>query len=258
MALYIGIREDEAIKKFQNPKTSIKDKNKIYDEIIYPAFKKLSDNLMYKLNQKLGDPYNDVRNECISHLTQVIPKCDFKILKKKGTTCFPWFNRVAMSFILQECVVKRKKFVPIVQVYRKDINENSMGADENLLGMESITIDNQFIDDSYKNICEDPVNDYFTYLKKELARIIVYNKDKKEVEFLQHIISILENKDSINEIMNKKELYIILRNLTKFNTREITKFVSKLKVYYEEIHNNFYNPKTIEDENDVDNISIFS
>ncbi|MEO6305151.1 MAG: hypothetical protein ABIP51_18475 [Bacteroidia bacterium] len=227
MANYVGKREQDAIIKYNNKRTKPALREQLYKDIIYPAFKKLAEKVIYNRNQKLNDPYNDYMDDCISHLNDIMPKFD----PTRGNA-FNFFNYATNTWVLQEFVVKKKKFVPIVQVFRKDTNDNAMGADENTLGRQaSGALDKRFCDTSYEDIMEDP-DDFFVFIQKKLAKMIVNTEDRKEQTFLRHMIMILENKNNIDEISNKKELYIILRTLTDFKAREITKFISKLKVLY--------------------------
>jgi hypothetical protein len=235
MALYVGKREQDAIVKYNNKKTKKPEKEKLYKDIIYPAFRKLIEKVIYNRNQKLNDPFNDYLADGISHLNDIMPKFD----STRGSA-FNFFNYAANTWVLQEFVVKKRKFVPIKQIFRKDINENAMGTDENTLGSEeSGTIDSKFIDSTYQTILEDP-DDFFIYLQKKFAKMIIDTTDKKEQQFLKHMITILENKNNMDEISNKKELYIILRTLTNFKAREITKFISKLKTIYVDVKKEYY------------------
>lgn len=232
MPLYIAERERLAIKKYKSKNTPTEKKDQLYKEIIYPAFKKLVDFLMMKHNQKINDPYSDVRNDCISHLTDIIEKYDPK------KPAFNFFNLCARNYILQECVVKKNKKVSIVQAYRKDTNEALLGTDENLLGKKSV-VDERFIDNSYKDIFDDNVSDFYIHLKKQLKKIMMSTEGQNERLFLDNILMILESKDHI-DINNKKELYIILRTVTNFKSREITKYTTKLKQYYKEIAESYF------------------
>ncbi len=201
-------------------------RNSVYRDIIYPSFKKLAESLIFKYGQKQNDHDNYMRDCCIAHLTDKIDKYD------ENRKAFQFFNMVAKHYIIQECILKPKRNVPIVSAYAKR-SANGSEPDENAIGFGTVVVDDRFVDDSYKTVGEDPVEDFFKYIIRRLAKLIVKTEDKHEKIFLNQVILILENRKKNVDIMNKRELYYIMRVLTNFKAREITRLMSKLKKHFE-------------------------
>ena len=206
------------------------EEREIYNTIIYPAFKKLSESLIYKFNQKTDDPNNDLRDECISHLMFQIVKYDFD----QGNS-FRFFNMVCKNFILQH-IGRKKKNSPIMSLYRKDPSDAAMGTDENTMGSE--ILDDRFVDESYKTAAEDQ-EEFIKYLLIRLAKYAARCKDNNERIFVTTIITQFENA-KITPSVNKRIIYLMIRNATDFKNRDITMYLNNLKEEYAKVIKTYY------------------
>lgn len=230
--MYIGKREDEALHEFSKPETIDRRKLVLYESIIYPAFKKLVDNLLYKYNQKAEDINNDLRSDCISHLVSKIEKYDFN----RGNS-FSFFNVIAKHFILQN-IGRKKKLSPLVTVFRKDVNDMTNGTDENNLLKDALIAD-QFIDTTYLTAGEGVEDTFMHFLQLEVTKLMAKAKTTQESDFYGAIITIIEQHEKIN-ISNKKLLYSMIREITNMKSRDITKHINVLKGEYGSFLKKYY------------------
>ena len=93
---YFSADTQAAIVLYQNS-DCLSEKNKLYVEQILPAFEKLAQNLIFIYGFiSPGEPYEHLKNDCVSFLFETIHKWD----PGKGTKAFSYFNVVAKNWLI--------------------------------------------------------------------------------------------------------------------------------------------------------------
>lgn len=220
MSNYVSKKEQDAIKKFMSTEISERERTELFDTFIHPAFRKLSEHWIRRFNQRQEDIYGDLKNDCISHLIAQLEKYN------TDKNPFSWFNVIARNYILQR-IGKKKPYVTLTAAFRKDSNEMLDGVDENNLRSEGI-LDERFVDVSYSKFGEVEEESYSKFLQKFLAKKLAICEDKQEYTFINAMITIIELKDDLL-ISNKKLLYSMIRELTGFQSRDVTKYLGQLR-----------------------------
>ena len=93
---YFNTDTQAAIVSYQNS-DCLDEKNKLYVDQILPAFEKLAQNLIFIYGFiSPGEPYEHLKNDCVSFLFETIHKWD----PGKGTKAFSYFNVVAKNWLI--------------------------------------------------------------------------------------------------------------------------------------------------------------
>ena len=189
-------------------------RNKIYSEIIHPAFDKLSENIINTFKFSYFDyPFEDVKNEVVSFLVMNIHKYDHT----KGSKAFSYFSIVAKNYLILHNNNNYKKLKIHDNI---DVMKHSAGPST-----------------ASEELAEDLLADVIQYFDKNILNI--FNK-KRDIEVAYAIVELFKNKDEI-ENFNKKALYILIREMTNVNTIHITSVVNVFKKHYKKIIEEHYN-----------------
>lgn len=227
MAQYIGKKETIALQKWVDVTTTDVERSALFETTIHPAFKKLADNLVYKLGQSQSVHARDLRDRTVSHLFDKIHKYNWT----RGSTPFSFFNVVAQNFIKHQ--IKRPENAKTIRLTNTVRRENDSTDDNNQAIVNALKNNNSLVDNSYLNAGEEG-NEFIRFLKMEIAKFIVNTPDKKEKLFLKHLIQILDNHHHL-DISKKNEFYCMMRTLSNFNNREIGKYRFKIMGFYEKV-----------------------
>ena len=216
---------------------TVLEENKLFDEIIHPAFKKLVDNLIFKYNLVNDENVKDLRTDLISHLIHRIEMYDY--VKAKA---FSYYNVLSRNYILGY-LQKKKKRSSITSLNHHDANENPQGSDETSIRKSRMV--NEFVDESYRTFAEpdeNPTLQFYKFLKKKIARLIVKSDDPLEREFLKCTLQILETTQDSEEdsiISNRNLFYSSIRALSTLRQRDISRYFGRLRSSFASIQKEY-------------------
>tara|TARA_R110000824_G_scaffold30828_1_gene100909 strand:- start:766 stop:1452 length:687 start_codon:yes stop_codon:yes gene_type:complete len=189
-------------------------KGKLYKDWIQPAFDEMVDKICftYKFTSLPNVEY--LRDDCKLWLVTILEKYD----ASKGHKAFSYFSVVTKNWFIQQTKKHSKKL-------RREINiDDAYGELESLSSGTS---------NSYNNNREK--SEFWSYLLHNIESWINAEGNPAELtndlRVLHAIKNILENPDDI-EILNKKAIFLYLRELTGLNTKQIATSLKKYREKY--------------------------
>ena len=183
-------------------------RNKIYnDRIKYPFFK-LTENIIhtYKFYYTEEDSIEDLQHEVISFLLTKLHLFN----PAKGAKAYSYFGTIAKRYLIMTNSKNYKRRVDKVGVSEVEDNENF-----------SYTISENIDEDTNLSLYIDQFVDYAT---DNLFDLFPRDEDAKIADA---ILEIFRNRLSLN-ILNKKALYIYIREQIDVKTPKITKVANIL------------------------------
>lgn len=229
--MYFGKEVELAIVEYCSNQDR-KYKNKIFEKKIYPALNKLVENVIH--NRKVYnygfDDYNDMKHECVVYLVERLEKYNphqsSKLNPKRKASAFSYFNRITIHWLW--AMMKR-------------INDNSIGRADIIEIDNNRDLDAELYQSDYlqelREFCLKwsywgNLNlDYFYFF--EDGKVKPFSKKDKEIA--NAIFDLFNNSNNI-DILDKKALYIMIRDRTNVNTQKITDVIKVLKVLCKEMY----------------------
>lgn len=214
---YWGKEQEEAIIEF-NKSDDIKIKHKIYNDIIFPAFFKLIENIYYTYNfNTILYDYEQTRHEAMAHLYDKLNKFD----PNSGSKSFSYFGTIVKNWMIQQSNMMKKQV---------SINDDAV--------TDIYVLDKSL---EFYNDTEKEKDDY-NFIKELTSNfdLLINNKhfNKEDLAVLEIINDILKNYNKFT-IYNKKQLYVYVREATDLPSRKITKSIKKIRATYCEIKESF-------------------
>lgn len=204
---YFSEEVQEAIISY-NISESLKEKNNLYVKIIYPAFDKLSENLIHTYKfYKTGEEYEDLKYSVISFLTERLPK-----YTESNGKAFSYFTKVGFNFLI-------------------NTTNLSLTKSYNKAELEEIDASRDLLYEKKRESYLDSLSDFITLWVSDVdSRLYKLFKNKRDLEIADSILVIFIMKDEI-EFLNKKHIYVLIKERVskEIKTQTITKIISKLK-----------------------------
>lgn len=216
MANYFDKTTEEAIVQF-NKEEELEKKHKIYEKKIRRSFEKLVENIImiYRFNQGDQNSYEALKNDCVSFLYERLPKYDPEF----GSKAFSYYNVVAKNHLLAQ---QSKYNIKTKREIRYADRTNSQEVISNL-NLEQETVP------SYED--EIVESEQFLIVLNEIKNWRERYKKDKERLVLDGIVYLMENSRNL-DIINKKSVYLFLREITGMNTKQIVSELNKFRRSY--------------------------
>lgn len=193
--------------------TSYKERSKLYEELIQPAFSEMVNKIIFTYKFNILPNIDSLREDCKVWLTTILNKYD----PDKGSKAFSYFSVVTKNWFIHKVKVNSKKIKK--EVSFENLVENG-GAD--ILG----TTDPR---ESY--LSQRIEIEFWNTLMENLDKWDTGNLKSNEKAVLDAVRILLHNIDDI-EIFNKKAVYLYLRELTGLNTKQVVNNLNKLRERY--------------------------
>ena len=216
--IYFTQTTEDAIVEYINS-TDQKFRDKIYKEKIQQAFYKLSENIIHTFKFYYTDlnTFEDLKHEVITFLLEKLNKYN----ADKGKA-YSYFGTIAKRYLI---TYNSKSYSKL----QNQSSTNEIDVDDDLLTLTTET--NEEFDNTHSFI-----DIYIEYIDKNLYKLFPKVKDQKTVD---QIMELFRKRDSLH-ILEKKALYIYLREMGDIPTTHITKVNKKLKKIYNSLYNEYY------------------
>ena len=194
-------------------------KKKIYVEDILPAFNKLVENLIFMHGfAKVHGSYEDLKNDCVSFLYETLHKFDHT----RGSKAFSYFNVVAKNWLIIKSKQKMKQI-------RRHVSLDDILS---LSAADVAKIENHSIapPPGESMMRQETVEDIFSMMKEVRKRLTGEN----EIACMDSIIVLFEKIDDL-EFLNKRALFVYLRDLSSLNPKQLSIAMSVIRKHYREI-----------------------
>ena len=219
--LYFNEGTQKAIEEFQSSETD-EEKNAIYTKDILPAFEKLSENLIFIHKfTSLHDPYEDLKNDCVTFLYETLYKFD----PSRGTKAFSYFNVVAKNFL----IIRSKQRTAAFRRHVSMDDRSSFSATETHAFQ------------TY-NMIEGPATQMIKEEEKAMILQMVLHletecKSDNEKACIHAVKSLFENANEL-EYLNKRAVFVYLREISGLSPKQLTTTISNLKKKYRTLREN--------------------
>lgn len=215
--LYFNSNTQAAIVSYQRT-SDPKERNRLYETEISPAFVKLAENLIniHKFTG-LHDSYDDLKNDCVCFLVETIHKFD----GTRGTNAFSYFNVVAKNWLIIRAKQKTQRARRSVSLDDPD----SMSKNDHSLLEEHGIIPSQ----------EDIIDGTNAVAILELLRDIrAHIKTECELACIDAIIAVFEQIDEI-DLLNKSAVLLYVRELSGLTPKQLTTAMQLIKKHYKRL-----------------------
>ena len=213
--LYFNEGTQKAIEEFQKASTD-EEKNKIYTESILSAFEKLSENLIFIHKfTALHENYETLKNDCVTFLYETLYKFD----PSRGTKAFSYFNVVAKNFL----IIKSKQKTAFLR-------RNVSAEDERMF---SSTERNSYAE---KNLVDSPAAALVNAAELKMIFGMITHlqgeaRTDNEKSCIAAIKTLFENAHNL-EFLNKRAVFVYLREMSGLSPKQLTTTISNLKKKY--------------------------
>lgn len=212
---YFTQETENAIEEYNNSESTL-EKNKIYREKLKYPIEKLVENVFntFKFEYFLDDPY-DVQVEVVSFIILNLHK-----YKKDKGKAFSYFSVAAKNYL----ILNNNKNFKINKV-----SENIDESDELL---------NLFDEAEYKKF-NSHMDEFMEIMNSFWDKKIplLFDKDR-DIKIAYSIIELFKYIDVI-ESYNKKNIYLLIREMSGYNGQYITPVLKKMKPLQNELWQNF-------------------
>jgi hypothetical protein len=215
---------ENAIIQYTNTRC-LQERTQLYIKYIQPAFNEMVDKIAYTYKFTSLPNSESLREECKIWLTTILDKYD----PNKGSKAFSYFSVITKNWFIHKVKKtnqKRKREIPIADVAKS-------------LEREYASTENR-----YEKIRENA--EFWDFLIKEISAWEEQEEEKNsnsnETKVVKAIKEILKNPDEM-EILNKKAIYLYLREITGLNTKQVANSLKKFKVKYRSFYNEWHKGK---------------
>ena len=184
-------------------------KEKIYRRFIFPAFMKLSENLINKMKcEYIDSSFKDLQTDLVTYLTIRLDK-----FNPNAGKAYSYYTRTSFNYLIAENQKGYAKLKKESEPINIDEQRNVMTEMHNTEMAETL----KYFMDAYVEYCYDNINAIFT--------------NQTDIHVADSILHIFEDRENIEQF-NKKALYVFIRERTGLETNNITKVIKVLKHIY--------------------------
>ena len=192
-----------------NHEESDRLRNKVFNEHIYKAFLKLSENIIHTFKlYHFNCTATQLKHEVVSFLLERM----HKFTPDKGKA-FSYFSIVAKHYLIINNNKNYKKLINKAPIIKIDTQRDLTG---------------EIVRDEIREETFDFMNQFTEYWEVNMYN--VYTK-QRDIKIVDAILTLFRERHNI-ENFNKKALYIIIREMTDVKTLYITRVINTLKKSY--------------------------
>ncbi|NBQ96897.1 MAG: hypothetical protein EBU12_01440 [Microbacteriaceae bacterium] len=200
---------DLAISSY-NKSTDLALREKIYRRFIYPAFMKLTENIINKVKPDYIDSsFQDLQTDLVTYLTARLDK-----FNPEAGKAYSYYTRTSFNYLIAE---NQKGYAKI----KSDMLEINIDEQRNVVtelhNDEMQETLREFMD-AYVEYCYENINYIFT--------------NPTDIHVADSVLHVFQFRDQIDDY-NKKSLYLLIRERTGLETTNITRVVKTLKTIYD-------------------------
>ena len=184
-------------------------KEKIYRRFIFPAFMKLSENLINKMKcEYIDSSFKDLQTDLVTYLTIRLDK-----FNPNAGKAYSYYTRTSFNYLIAENQKGYSLLKKTTEPINIDEQRNVMTEMHNTEMAETL----KYFMDAYVEYCYNNINSIFT--------------NQTDIHVADSILHIFEDRENIEQF-NKKALYVFIRERTGLETNNITKVIKVLKHIY--------------------------
>jgi hypothetical protein len=194
-----------------NKNQDITMREKIYRRFIYPAFMKLTENIINKVKPDYIDSsFQDLQTDLVTYLTARLDK-----FNPEAGKAYSYYTRTSFNYLIAE---NQKGYTKL----KNDALELNIDEQRNVI--------TEMHNADMRETLEEFMNAYIEYCYANLNYIF---SNPTDIHVADSVLHIFETRENI-ENFNKKALYIYIRERTGLETTNITRVIKTLKQIYED------------------------
>lgn len=188
-------------------------REKLYIQFIQPAFSEMVDKIIYTYKFTNIPNIDILKDDCKVWLTTILSKYD----PNRGSKAFSYFSVITKHWFIHQLKknsTKVKREVAYEEIVRENQHERLVYTDERYFKQREKL-------------------EFWTHLRNEVTRwgnsnMFTKDNEKKVIEAVKILI---DNVDDI-DILNKKAVYLYLREMTGLKTKQIVNTLNKMRNRY--------------------------
>lgn len=217
---YFGKEAHAAIIAYQNS-DSIEERNSIYVKDIKPSFEKLVENLIFIHGfSTCKNTFLILKADCVSFLFEILQKFD----ASKGSKAFSYFNICAKHFLIiqQKKKIKKNKRHVCIDDINLSSREKSQIENHSVVNCQETTM----IHEEDKNLIKEMID--------KISTKITNCNEKKCIAAIKTLFNKIEDL----EYLNKRAVFVYLRELSGLNAKQLSVAMSGIRKQYRDITKN--------------------
>ena len=215
--IYFGKETEQAVKEFLDTETT-SGRHQIFTQRLHKPLSKLVENIVFTYRFiNLEEGPEDLQLECLSHVYLNLTK-----FKPEKGRAYSYFGTMIKNYLIQKSIkLSKKRDVHIID----EMSENWVEQ----LGLISTESGNE----------TDAFNDeLIEILIKKFDKYLLRINNRNEKKVVQAVLYLLEHRHEV-DLFNKKQLYVLLREITGLPTKKITQALNRLKQQYFSVRTQF-------------------
>jgi hypothetical protein len=200
------------------PDSEKNKKDLIFKTEIYPAFMKLSENIINTWKFKLHDlTFSDLQHELVYELYTKLSGYN-----PESGKAYSYFTIIARNACIRRSEIITEKIKSSTEVEAIDDSRD-------LIGETSLT--------EYQETLREFIQMWCAWCEDNLDKLFKSSRDQKIAD---SVIELLKNSSNF-DIYNKKLIYVLIRERSGVDTQNITKVVKILKEYFFDMFKEYQN-----------------
>ena len=219
--MYFTQVHENAIVEYCQPQTTYKRRCELYEDLIQPAFNEMVDKIVFTYRFTSLPNIDELRQDCKVWLTTILAKYD----PNRGSKAFSYFSVITKNWFIHQVNKTTKRAGREVEYEKvgKEINDAMQTSDNPMVDKY---IEKEFWDHFYKEL------ESWDSTRMSDNEHLVYNA-------IRQLFASVEDLD----LLNKKAIYLYLREITGLNTKQIVSQLNKMRKKYRTFRSNWDNGK---------------
>jgi DNA-directed RNA polymerase specialized sigma subunit len=219
--MYFTQVHENAIIEYCQPQTTYKRRCELYEDLIQPAFNEMVDKIVFTYRFTSLPNIDELRQDCKVWLTTILAKYD----PNRGSKAFSYFSVITKNWFIHQVkkTTKRAKREVEYEKVGKEINDAMQ------------TSNNPIIDDYIEK-------EFWMEFHRELESWDSSRMSENELLVYNAIRQLFASVEDL-DLLNKKAIYLYLREITGLNTKQIVSQLNKMRKKYRVFRKNWDNGK---------------
>jgi hypothetical protein len=219
--MYFTQVHENAIIEYCQVNTTYNRRCELYKNLIQPAFNEMVDKIVFTYRFTSLPNIDELRQDCKVWLTTILAKYD----PNRGSKAFSYFSVITKNWFIHQ--VKRTS-----KRARQEVEYEKVGSE---IHKALVTSDNPMLDNMIKK-------EFWNSFYQEIASWDRSKMSENELLVYNAIKELFASVDEL-DMLNKKAVYLYLRELTGLNTKQIVSQLNKMRKKYRVFRKNWDNGK---------------
>ena len=218
--MYFTEEHEKAIIKYCSSDCR-KEKTHLYVRWIQPAFNEMVDKIVFTYKFTNLPNIDELREDCKVWLTTILEKYD----PNRGSKAFSYFSVITKNWFIHKVKKNTKR-------QQREVDYEDAAGE---ISEKMVVTGEKYIDDSINR-------EFWQYLTKEMESWSKLQMTENEKIVYDAVRTLFNSADEL-DILNKKAVYLYLREITGLNTKQIVSQLNKMRKRYKNFKVNWDNCK---------------